>query len=223
MKVVAVIGSPHGMEGNTGQLLQPLLDAVKRAGGETKVFLLSEMEVQPCRACDCCHRVGTCRVDDDFEMIRRTVGSADGLVLASPNYIFSVPAQMKAFLDRCCGPLHLQAFEGKYGAAVVTSGGAESIEVERYLLRFLRSLGLWTVGSVGASGWELSDVATRTALADKAADLGAALADAIRGKQVYPQQEPERRAFFDRMKSLVTMRQDEWVFEYEFWKSRSRL
>lgn len=25
------------------------------------------------------------------------------LILASPNYIFNVGAQMKAFMDRCCG------------------------------------------------------------------------------------------------------------------------
>ncbi|MCD6365646.1 MAG: flavodoxin family protein [Planctomycetes bacterium] len=54
-------------------------------------------------------------------------------VLGSPNYIFNVSAQMKALLDRCCGPLHRNAWDGKYGVAVVTSGGGGQEQVDRYL------------------------------------------------------------------------------------------
>jgi len=223
MKIVAVMGSPRGMDGNTGQLLKPVLDAAAAGGAEVKTFLLSDMDVRPCRACDCCHRSGKCRVDDDYERVRRAIEGADGLVLASPNYVFSVTAQMKAFMDRSCGALHLVAFEGKYGAAVVTSGGPESAEVEAYLLRFLRHLGVWTVGSVGAGGWQLADPATRESLVEKAAGLGARLAEGIRRQAIFPEQQPERRAFFDRMKALVTLHKDEWAFEYDFWKSRGRL
>lgn len=222
MRIVAVLGSPHGMEGTTGRLLAPALEAACAAGAEVRTFVLSETEVRPCRACDCCHRTGRCHEEDGFEAIRRAIEGAEGLVLASPNYIFSVTAQMKAFMDRCCGPMHLQAFGGKYGAAVVTSGGPEFEQVENYLLRFLRSLGMWTVGSVGAEGWKLSAGAAGAPVIKAAGGLGARLVDAIRRKATFPEQEAERRAFAGRMESLVMMRQDEWPFEYEQWKSRRR-
>jgi len=223
MKIVAIIGSPHGLKGNTGRLLASLVDAARVDGAEVQTFSLAEKVVHPCRACDCCHRTGRCSLDDDFEELRAAIHAADGLVLASPNYIFSVPAQMKALLDRCSGPLHIQAFEGKYGAAVVTSGGSGSDEVETYLLRFLQALGLWTVGSVGAEGWMLENPATQDPILEKAARLGTRLADAIHGKETFPDQQAARREFSQRMRSLVEMRKADWPYEFDFWKSRGRL
>jgi len=223
MKIAAVLGSPHGMKGNTGQVLDGLLRGAKARGAEVTLFSLSDLAVRPCRACDTCHRTGTCPVRDDFNSIRKALLDADGVVLASPNYIFSVSAQMKALMDRCCGPLHLQALEGKHAAAVVTSGGSGSEEVEAYLLRFLRSMGCWTVGSVGAEGWKLANPATSSQVLEAAERLGGRLAEAIGQKETFAGQEAERGAFHERMKALMPMRKAEWPFEYEYWRSLGRL
>ena len=223
MKIVAVIGSPHGMKGSTGQLLQSLLESVEKAGAQVTTFSLADVEVRPCRACGVCHKTGECVIKDGFKAIRDAMLSADGLVLASPNYIFSVSAQMKALMDRCSGPLHCQACEGKYGAAVVTSGGSGSEEVERYLLRFLRSMGCWTVGSVGAEAWQLANEIARAPKLDVASALGGRLTKAMANKETFAEQIPERKAFFERMKSLIEMHKDEWRHEYEYWKSCGRL
>jgi multimeric flavodoxin WrbA len=143
-------------------------------------------------------------------------------VLASPNYMFNVTAQMKAFLDRCCGPLHCQAWEGKCGAAVVTSGGGGAEEVEAYRLRFLRAMGCRTVGSVSAQARQLEgDAAGQCTQA--AGRLGANLVESIRSKRAFPEQAAERQAFVNRMKQLVTMQKDIWPYEYEYWKSHGRL
>jgi multimeric flavodoxin WrbA len=223
MKLVAVLGSPHGMKGNTGKVLDALVAAAKGRGAEVALFSLADLDVQPCRACDTCHKTGKCPTRDDFPAIRDAMLAADGVVLASPNYIFSVSAQMKCLFDRWCGPLHLQATEGKYGAAVVTSGGAESPEVEKYILRFLRAMGCWTVGSVGTEGWKLADPATSGPVLQAAAALGTDLVNAIEAKATYPNQLSERRAFHERMKALVTMRKADWPFEYEHWRALGRL
>ena len=223
MKLVAILGSPHGAKGNTAKVLDALLDAARGRGAEVALFSLAQLKVEPCRACDTCHKTGKCPTRDDFATIRDAMLAADGIVLASPNYIFSVSAQMKCLMDRCCGPLHLQAMEGKHAAAVVTSGGAESPEVEAYMLRFLRAMGCWTVGSVGAEGWKLSDAAMSRPVLQLAADLGIGLVEAIEKKATFPNQLPERRAFHERMKGLVVMMKDHWTFEYERWQSLGRL
>lgn len=217
MKLVAIMGSPHGMNGNTGMLLQRMLQGVRDAGAEVELISLSEKDVQPCRGCDACHITGECIIADDFADIRRAFEQADGLILASPNYIVSVTAQLKALLDRCSPLIHLQALEGKYAAAVVTSGGPGSDEVEGYLLRFLRSLGYATVGSVGAMGWQLQQDALRAASLQAAAALGARLVQAIAAHTPFPEQQQEREAMLTRMRQLVGMQKAHWPYEYRYW------
>ena len=118
MKILAVIGSPHGMKGNTGRLLDEVMLGVHEEGGEIELLSLSQTRVLPCVACDVCHKVGTCPQKDGYNEINGKLLSCDAFILASPNYIFSITAQMKALFDRCCGLVHLMALEGKYGVAV---------------------------------------------------------------------------------------------------------
>ncbi|MBM4030413.1 MAG: flavodoxin family protein [Planctomycetes bacterium] len=223
MNIVAVLGSPHGMKGATGKVLEALLAAAKGRGANVTLFSLAKHKVGPCRACDTCHKTGRCPTHDDFNKIKNAALAADGLVLASPNYIFSVSGQMKCLMDRFCGPLHLQEMAGKHAAAVVTSGGAESPEVEGYILRFLRAMGCWTVGSVGSEGWKLTDPGMARPVLQGAAALGNALVDAIEAKATYPNQLAERRAFYERMKALVVQRKADWPYEYERWRALGRL
>jgi hypothetical protein len=126
-------------------------------------------------------------------------------------------------IDRCCGPIHLQNLVGKYGAAVVTSGGSGSEEVESYLLRVLRSLGCRTVGSVGSFGPQLFQPQSRAERLAAAAVLSRQLVAAIRTQQKYPEQDAERQVFFQRMKDLICFRRDVWPYEYQYWKKQGRL
>jgi len=223
MNIVTVIGSPHGMKGNTGQLLSRVEESLKASGAEVTQFDVTRMDVKPCRGCGACHKTGQCVIKDDFKGIEAALLKADGIVLASPNYIFSVTAQMKALMDRCSCPIHCQALEGKYGAAVVTSGGSGGDVVEGYLLRFLRALGCWTVGSVAAEAHEVEGQSGQGGRFGEAGDLGARLAEAIHRRPTFADQESERAAFFNRMKALIVMRKEEWPHEYRYWKSLGRI
>ena len=41
MKLIAILGSPKGIQGYTGALVKEVLDAAQKAGAETAVFSLS--------------------------------------------------------------------------------------------------------------------------------------------------------------------------------------
>jgi multimeric flavodoxin WrbA len=151
MKIVSIIGSPKGVEGNTGALLKIVLEGAKGKGAETEIIAIKGQEVKPCKGCDTCHKKGSCPQKDDYAMIKEKVMKADGLILATPNYISNVSAQMKAFLDRCCGVVHCQDFQGKYGASVVSSGGGDEKTIADYLQHFLAVTGGVPVGSVWAT------------------------------------------------------------------------
>jgi multimeric flavodoxin WrbA len=203
--------------------LAEVVRSAQAAGAQATVFSLTDHKVIPCLACDACHKTGVCPQKDDFNTLKSAMLGADGIVLASPNYITSVSAQMKAVFDRCCGPLHCQAMRDKYAAAIETSGGTGGEEVQQYMLRFLRSMGCWTVGSVGAMGTDPADPVRRQAVFAMGAELGKSLVAAVEAKQTYPDQIPERQAFFERMKKLVRFRGEAWPYEYKHWKSQGWL
>lgn len=217
MKLVAILGSPHGAQGNTGMLLDGVLQGARAAGADVTLYSLSNLDVQPCRSCEGCHIVGDCPIADDFPTIKDAITEADGVILATPNYIMNVSAQLKALLDRCSGPIHTQEWEGKYAAAIVTSGSGGSDEIEAYLLRALRMLGFTTVGSAGALGWQLNKPELREKLQATAAELGKQLVEAIRAQKRFPEQDEERNAFMNRFQQLVTMQKDHWKYEYDYW------
>ena len=220
MKIVAILGSPHGMAGSTGALLNGLLDGVRGAGAEVTIFSLDALAVHPCTACDHCHMVGACAIQDDFDTILAAIHAADGVVLASPNYIINVSAQMKALLDRFSGIIHTQAFTGKYVASVVTSGGAGSEEVGSYLLRAMRMTGCSSVGTVGALGWQMARDDTRAPHLAAAVELGKKLVHAISTRRDDPEQSAELREIRARMRGLVMSQKDHWPYEYDYWTTQ---
>jgi multimeric flavodoxin WrbA len=223
MNIVGVLGSPHGPGGNTGRLLTALLKGAEAAGAQTALLTLSKMDVRPCCGCDTCHRAGQCAISDDYEKVKAALLAADGIVLASPNYIFSVSAQTKALLDRTCGLVHMIAFEGKYGAAVVSSGGPGSGAVTDYLTNYLQIMGARTVGSVGVAAYEMANEDSAAKRLSEATTLGERLVRAIERKEEYPDQAEISHQFYTMMREILMNNRNRWPFEYAYWKARGRI
>lgn len=220
MNILAIIASPRGMKGNTGRLLEEVLSGVREAGAETEILSLATLKVQPCVGCDLCHKTGICSIKDDYEGIKEKLLACDGFILASPNYIFSVTAQMKALFDRCCGLLHCMALEGKYAAVVETSGGGEDAEVISYMERFVNTLGATSVGGIGSPMAGIRAFPDEANLYGRARTLGRELCNCIREKRQFPEQEPFLGAFRERMSGLVEIMGEHWVFERDYWRDR---
>ena len=223
MKILAIIGSPRGMQGNTGRLLEEVIAGVEASGAETEIISLKSISVQPCVACDVCHKTGVCNIKDDYESIKDKLLACDGFILASPNYIFSVTAQMKALFDRCNGLIHCMALEGKYAAMVETSGGGDDEEVLAYMSRFVNTLGANSVGGIGSPIAGVRTFPNEENLFANARSLGLDLCQSIKEKRVYAEQSGFREAFKLRMSGLVDIMQEYWPFEREYWaKKRTR-
>jgi multimeric flavodoxin WrbA len=222
MKILAIIASPRGMQGNTGRLLEEVLAGASAAGAETEILSLKDLNVQPCVACDVCHATGVCNIRDDYETVKAKLLASDGFILASPNYIFSVTAQMKALFDRCNGLIHCMALEGKYAALVETSGGGEDEEVLAYMARFVNTLGAFSVGGIGSPMTGIRTFPDEAALYARARALGSDLCDSVREKRQFPEQAPFLEGFRARMSGLVDFMQDQWGFEREFWEKKRR-
>lgn len=224
MKIISIVGSPHGIKGNTARLLRVVLDGAESQGAETEIVLLPGGTVLPCKGCNNCHKKGRCPQKDDFESIKQKILESDGLVvLASPNYIFSVSAQMKAFMDRCCGVIHCMAFEGKYGASVVTSGGGDEKPITDYLNHFLMITGIRPVGSVWATMGTIVGKTFPVEVNKRALDLGKKMVQSWKNKSTSLKIEKGLDEFKERMRSLILYRKEEWPYEYEYWKKHHGL
>jgi multimeric flavodoxin WrbA len=220
MKIIAINGSPRGMGGATGRLLEEVLAGAVEADAEVEIVNLADTPIKPCVACDACHKVGICPIKDEYEPIKEKLAAADAFILASPNYIFSVTAQMKCFFDRCNGLAHRTALEGKYAVVVETSGGGGDEEVLTYMERLVNSLGAQSVGSIGSPGAGPRMFPNQEALFQKARTLGRELCASVREKRAFPQQDAGRLAFRARMQYLVSMMGEYWPYEREFWANR---
>ena len=220
MKILVIIGSPRGMQGNTGRLLEEVLSGIDADEAETEILSLKTVDVQPCVACDLCHKTGICNINDDYEFIKDKLLACDGFILASPNYIFSVTAQMKALFDRCNGLIHCMALEGKYAAMVETSGGGEDEEVLTYMSRFANTLGANSVGGIGSAAAGVRTFPDEENLYAAARTLGQELCLSIKEKRIYPEQDAFRDGFKLRMAGLVDIMKEYWPFEREFWSRK---
>jgi multimeric flavodoxin WrbA len=222
MKIICIVGSPHGVSGNTFRLAEWTLAAAAQAGAELEIVLLDGL-VLPCRGCDTCHREGQCPQDDNFEAVRRAIEAADALLLLSPNYLGSVSAQMKAFMDRCSGAIHRMALQGRYGASVVTSGGEDNEAVAGYMNRFLLMTGIQPIGSVSATMACMPNGEFTSAVREQARDLGERLMAAWQDKFSDPETEAEIKSIRDRMRQLIVWKKEEWPYEYGYWQEHHGL
>jgi len=220
MKIVALLGSPLGLKGNTARLLKIVLEAAKEEGARTETIVVNWKKVAPCLACDVCHIKGRCRQKDDFEAIKGKIMAADALIMATPNYIDHVSAQLKAFMDRCCGVVHCLGFEGRYGAAVVTSGGGNEKPIAEAMNYFLIETGIRPVGEVWATMMNVGEQDFPEDITNQALTLGKNIVAAVKNKIKTKKVEKQMQAFRKRMQSLVLYRKDEWHYEYKCWQEK---
>lgn len=218
MKIIALLASPHGLKGNTAALLQYVMEGAKAEGCSTEIVVLKGDTVLPCLACDICHKKGSCLQKDDFESIKAKIVGSDGLILAGPNYIFNVSAQMKAFMDRCCGVVHCMQFWGKYGASVVTSGGDGEEPALESMSHFLIATGVLPVGAVSANMSTMPSEDFTEELRERARELGRKLVSAWRAGEIPMEEDARRNAFRERMRTLIAWKKEEWPYEYRYWK-----
>jgi multimeric flavodoxin WrbA len=215
------MGSPRGMKGNTGAVLEYVLQGMKSVGSKINInlCLLSKLEVKFCQGCEVCLKTGVCPIKDDFNSIKNAMITADGIILASPNFTYNVSAQMKTLCDRIYDMIHCQMLYHKH-SAVVTSGGGDYEPAQQYLTSVLEKLGCWRVGSIGGSTIQLSIDEERERIYREARELGIRLVQAIQTNQLFPDQAEDLECFFKMMKALVTLQKDQWQFDYSYWQKR---
>jgi len=97
--VLGISGSQH-RHGNTETLLDSFLDGAKAEGAVVEKVILKDLDFNPCRGCNACHKNGECIVKDDAIALFDRVLASDCVAIASPIYTMGITAELKGFIDR---------------------------------------------------------------------------------------------------------------------------
>ena len=133
IKVVGINGSAR-KDGNTAIIIRMIFQELNKAGIETELIQLADVDIEPCRACFACKGRGNCVFSKDgFAEVFDKMVKADGIILGSPVYSADVSSRMKALLDRggvgaAANPGILKHKVGAAVAAVRRAGGMTAID-----------------------------------------------------------------------------------------------
>ncbi len=98
--VLGLAGSPR-RHGNSEAMLDACLEGAASAGAVTEKIAVVEYGIEPCRGCNACSSTGECVQRDRMREIYPMLDAADAIVVATPVFFATVPAVLKALIDRC--------------------------------------------------------------------------------------------------------------------------
>ncbi len=170
-KILGIVGTPI-KDGNCQYLLEQTLQVAESVGRvSTELVHLQDYRIEYCVGCEKCLRkvhkvqkeVGfdvipvpikeyNCSIKDDMEILHEKMLDADGIILAAPVYIATIPGQVKTFIDRCRTFVHDFRLRGKVAAPLTVGffrNAGEDTALQVMALSLL-AIGL-TVVSFGAS------------------------------------------------------------------------
>ena len=123
--VLGVSGSPIP-NSNTDRAVRMILEST---GLSTEFVKLSDLSIEPCRACLGCVETNQCVVEDDGPALADKLDQAQAIVLGGYTPYSSLDARTKCFMERMYCHRHQQVMHaGKIGATVITTACPPDVE-----------------------------------------------------------------------------------------------
>lgn len=99
-KIVVITGSPRA-DGNSFRMAEAFIQAAQAKGHTVERFDAAFLHVEGCQSCGSCYKDGAaCCYEDDFNEVAASVLAADMIVFVTPVYWYSLPAKLKAVIDK---------------------------------------------------------------------------------------------------------------------------
>jgi len=100
MKKVIVISTSLRPGSNSDMLADKFMEGAIAAGHDVEKVSLNGKNIQFCKGCLACQKLGRCVINDDVNDIMARVLKADVVVWATPIYYYEMSGQMKTLIDR---------------------------------------------------------------------------------------------------------------------------
>lgn len=98
-KIILINGSPR-KKGNSNEILNKIETEITAKGHSVIRLNLRDMKFEGCIDCRYCSKNRGCILKDDIQNIYQVLDDSDGTIVVTPVYFDSVPAKLKAFVDR---------------------------------------------------------------------------------------------------------------------------
>jgi multimeric flavodoxin WrbA len=181
LKVLGIICSSR-KGGNTEILVQEALAVAKETGADVELLKISEMKIAPCDGCTTCHQSGECRIKDDMQKIYKKLLAADGIILGSPVYFWSISGQAKILMDRTYAlryPYH--KLRNKVGGAIAVAGRRGTVNALSVINNFFLGQDMLVTGlGIAGYGTKKGEVRKDEHAMKSARSLGAQVTELIK-------------------------------------------
>lgn len=216
MKIILISSSPRKEKSQTLLLAKGILrGCASNKDIEPEIIHLCDLKIDFCHHCEACHKkILSCSIKDDVHMILKKMLEAEGIILASPNYINQITASMKALFDRASHFIHCKRLLGKYVVGAISSGSGRNKEVLDYIEFYAHTCAAQYSGGVSSS------VPVSQDKIEEAFKLGRKLISDIKEKREFAEQIriiQEGREYF---KKIIQARKDDWSEEYRYWQDK---
>ena len=164
-----IINASPVRDGATAEIVRVAADAL-RSRFDVRALCIDDFAIGMCRGCRSCHRTGACVQSDGAQVLMAAFEAADAIVCVSPAYWMDVPAQFKAFIDRCtpwcdAHEPHAALSPGKSGYVIALRTGPGPRDCQRVIEtveHFYGHLGIARAGRLALTGIEgRADIAPR--------------------------------------------------------------
>lgn len=162
MKNILILSSSPRRDANSDTLCNEFLRGATEAGHTVEKIFLRDKTINYCTGCSTCSlHAKPCPQRDDMPEILDKMVAADIIVMATPVYFYTMAAQMKTLIDRCCG--RYTEMTGKKFYFIVTAAESAQAKMERTIdtfQGFLDCLGNATIEGIiyGLGVWHSGEI-----------------------------------------------------------------
>ena len=130
MKRIIVISTSLRNGSNSDLLADKFADGARAAGNDVEKISLVDKNIQFCKGCLACQKLGRCIIKDDVNVIMAKVLNADVVVWATPIYDYEMSGQMKTLIDRM-NAMYAQDYRFRDVYLLATAAEEEAETVKR--------------------------------------------------------------------------------------------
>ncbi|MFH1821056.1 MAG: flavodoxin family protein [Methanobacteriota archaeon] len=186
MKVLGIVCSPR-KGGNTEILVREALAGASECGAETELLTMWDKEIKPCDACSSCHKTGKCHIKDDMQSVYEKMLNADGIVMGSPVYFYTLCAQAKILLDRTYALRYPKMqLANKVGGAIAVAGRQGAQGALDVFLRYFMSNHMFPVEQTDGFAVEKGAIKKDQRAMKSSYEIGRQIASLIKQKPKFP-------------------------------------